>query len=701
MHLSENEGIEGNTFVVTGGLGFVGSTLCLELVRRGAREVRSLDKRSTSPWSNHLKKIGVRCIQVIQKRNTSVTAAPLPASLTLNGNPRASKRSKGRPPGTRSARSTPAAATILGFRRQHLRVTNPGISLLISQMDFSRFSNRLSRLVGFEARACLSSAKTTKDVLPVPSLSVGYSLEMGPLRSHCDSVQPNKDSISTHALISGYESRFYLPSPPSGLGSCRSIHGGLVLTQAFTETGNENPNPVDDRTMEDSEKICKILSNHSGFSGIESSLDRSGVKVSPSLVEEVLKKLSNAGVLALLFFRWAEKQEGFKHTTEIYNALMDALGKIKQFKLMWNLVNTMKSKALLTKDTFALIIRRYARARKIKEATETFEKMEKFCLKPELSDFNRYIDTLCKSRHVKKAQEVFDEMKKRRFTPDLRTYTILLEGWGQEQNEFKLKEVYTEMRGEGLQPDVVTYGIIINAFCKLRKYNEAIDLFREMEIKNLKPSPHIYCTLINGLGAEKRLKEALEFFEQSKAKGFKPEEPTYNAVIGAYCQSTRMFDAYRVVDEMRQYGVGPNARTYEIILHHLIKAGRRKEAFSLFQRTGTEFGCEPSLNIYSVIVKMFCDEERTDMAQRVWNEMKAKGFLPGMHMFSVLIKSLCDENKLDDACKYFQEMLDLGIRPPGQMYSKLKEALLEDGRKDIALILWQKLETLRKKPLVG
>ncbi|XP_042495346.1 short-chain dehydrogenase/reductase family 42E member 1 [Macadamia integrifolia] len=63
MHLSENEGIEGNTFVVTGGLGFVGSALCSELVRRGAREVRTLDLRSSSPWSDHLKKIGVRCIQ--------------------------------------------------------------------------------------------------------------------------------------------------------------------------------------------------------------------------------------------------------------------------------------------------------------------------------------------------------------------------------------------------------------------------------------------------------------------------------------------------------------------------------------------------------------------------------------------------------------------------------------------------------------
>lgn len=41
----------------------MGSALCLELVRRGAEEVRSLDPRSSSPWSIDLKKAGVKLIQ--------------------------------------------------------------------------------------------------------------------------------------------------------------------------------------------------------------------------------------------------------------------------------------------------------------------------------------------------------------------------------------------------------------------------------------------------------------------------------------------------------------------------------------------------------------------------------------------------------------------------------------------------------------
>ncbi|KAG1363263.1 short-chain dehydrogenase/reductase family 42E member 1 [Cocos nucifera] len=75
MHLSANEGIEGNRFVVTGGLGFVGSALCLELARRGAEEVRSLDPRPSSPWSGDLLHAGVRCIQGDVSRKKDIEKA--------------------------------------------------------------------------------------------------------------------------------------------------------------------------------------------------------------------------------------------------------------------------------------------------------------------------------------------------------------------------------------------------------------------------------------------------------------------------------------------------------------------------------------------------------------------------------------------------------------------------------------------------
>ena len=90
-----------------------------------------------------------------------------------------------------------------------------------------------------------------------------------------------------------------------------------------------------------------------------------------------------------------------------YNALIEALGKIKQFKVLWNLVSDMKHKGLLSKETFALISRRYARARKVREAVDAFEKIEKFGMKLGVPDYNRLIDTLSKSRNVRGSLECY------------------------------------------------------------------------------------------------------------------------------------------------------------------------------------------------------------------------------------------------------------------------------------------------------
>ncbi|GAA0171059.1 hypothetical protein LIER_25185 [Lithospermum erythrorhizon] len=474
----------------------------------------------------------------------------------------------------------------------------------------------------------------------------------------------------------------------------RLLHTGN-LSNTFTTI-----NPIDHNSVEQVEKICQKISSITDPKSIHSVLKSVQVEFSSALVEQVLRRLSNSGVLALSFFRFAEKQRGFECNVDCYNALVESLGKIKQFKMVWVLIDEMKRKGLLGRETFALVSRRYARARKVKEAIEAFEKMEKYGLKPELDDYNRILDTLSKSRHVGKAQEVFDKWKNIKFRPSIKSYTILLEGWGQEQNLLRLDEVYREMTADGFEPDVVSYGILINAYCKAKKYDKAIELYNEMERKGIKATPHVYCTLINSLGSDRRLDEALKFFELAKGCGYPLESPTYNSVVGAYCWSVRMHDAYRVVDEMRKCGVGPNSRTYDIILHHLVKVGRKKEAYSVFQNISKEPGCEPTVSTYEIIIRMFCNEDRTDMAVRVWNQMKARGVLPGMHMFSTLINSLCHENKLDDACKYFQEMLDMGIRPPCSLFSNLKQTLLDEGKSDTVVSLSQRVEKLRKTQIV-
>uniref|UniRef100_A0A803LJI4 Pentatricopeptide repeat-containing protein n=1 Tax=Chenopodium quinoa TaxID=63459 RepID=A0A803LJI4_CHEQI len=238
---------------------------------------------------------------------------------------------------------------------------------------------------------------------------------------------------------------------------------------------------------------------------------------------------------------------------------------------------------------------------------------------------------------------------------------------------------------------------LMNAYCKARKVSLAVEKLQEMEAKGIEPSGHIYCILINGLGSERKLGEALKMFEMSKANGV-AQAPTYNAVVWSYCWSLKFDEAFRMVEEMRRCKVGLNSRTYDIVIHHLGKAGKHEEAYSVFLKMSNDQGCDPSTCTYGIIMRMFCSKGELDKAVKIWNEMKAKGLIPAMHMFATMISSFRQANKLEDACKYFDEMMDLGIRPPAMVYSKLKQALLDEGKKDTAQSLTVKFNALRFAP---
>ncbi|CAA0833010.1 Pentatricopeptide repeat-containing protein -mitochondrial [Striga hermonthica] len=474
------------------------------------------------------------------------------------------------------------------------------------------------------------------------------------------------------------------------------------------ENAEEEQNPDDDDDGDDyaptkeAQTICKIILEAGNSRNLESALDSANVTkfLCPKLVLEVLKKLNNAGIFALSFFRWAEKKRGFHQTPDCYNALVESLGKIKQFKTVWSLVDEMRSKGILEKDTFALVCRRYARAKRVKEAIDAFEKMEsKYGLKPNLHDYNRLLDTLSKSTHVNRAQEVFDKWKNHRFRPNIKSYTILLEGWGRECNFLELDEVRRNMIDDGFGPDVVSYGILIKSHCRAKKFDEAVRLYQEMvEKANIKPTPHIYCTLINAFGPEKRLTEALKFFKLCKeSNDCVIEAPTYNSLIGAYCWSEKFDEAYKLINEMKKCGVGPNVRTYGIILHHLVKLRRTREAYGLFKR----MCCEPDSSTYEIMVRMFCNERRVDMAIGLLGEMKSRGLLPRMHMFAALIEGLCSGNRLDEAFGYFMEMLDMGIRPPDRLFKELKKCLVKEGKEDVVVVLAHRIGKLKGNVVVG
>ncbi|EXB60130.1 hypothetical protein L484_013395 [Morus notabilis] len=461
----------------------------------------------------------------------------------------------------------------------------------------------------------------------------------------------------------------------------------LLKRHSSTKPKRETPDPI--------QTICKIMSS-TPVAALDTALDHAGVRLTPEIAEHVLARFQNAGLLAHRFFQWAAKQRGYSHSVRAHHAAIESLAKIRQYQLMWELVSAMRSNDTLNVETFCIIMRKYARARKIDEALYTFNVMEKHGVSQNLAAFNGLLSALCKSRNVRKAQEIFDKMKDR-FEPDSKTYSILIDGWGKEPNLPRAREVFREMVDLGIKPDVVTYGIMVDVLCKAGRVDEAIESVRHMDSNGCKPTSFIYSVLVHTYGVESRIEDAVDAFMEMERRGVEADVVVYNALIGAFARVDRFKNAKRVLNDMNSKGVRPNSRTCNVMLNGLIGRGRTEEAVKVFRRMSKV--CEPDADTYTMMIKMFCEKGEVDMALEVWKHMKSKRFVPSMHMFSVLINGLCEKKDASRACVLMEEMIEKGIRPAGVTFGRLRQLLMKEGRDDVLKFLQQKMNLLVKEPL--
>ncbi|KAL2339741.1 hypothetical protein Fmac_007681 [Flemingia macrophylla] len=446
---------------------------------------------------------------------------------------------------------------------------------------------------------------------------------------------------------------------------------------------------------EASERVCKVMMTCPPLA-LDTALNQTGVRVSPEIVENVLKRFENAGMSAFRFFEWAENQKGYSHSVRAYHLMIESLARIRQYQIMWDLVNVMRKKGMLNVETFCIMMRKYARANKVDEAVYAFNVMDKYGVVPNLAAFNGLLSALCKSNNVRKAQEIFDAMNGR-FVPDSKTYSILLEGWGKAPNLPRAREVFREMVGAGCDPDVVTYGIMVDVLCKAGRVDEAVEVVKEMEAGNCRPTSFIYSVLVHTYGVEHRIEDAIDTFLEMARQGIKADVVVYNALIGAFCKVNRFKNVYRVLQEMECNGVAPNSRTCNVIISSMIGQGQTDRAFRVFRRMIKV--CEPDADTYTMMIKMFCEKKELEMALKIWKYMKKKQFVPSMHTFSALIKGLCEKGDAAKACVVLEEMMEKGIRPSRVTFGRLRQLLLKEGREDVLKFLHEKMNLLVKEPL--
>ncbi|XP_042489448.1 pentatricopeptide repeat-containing protein At3g22670, mitochondrial-like [Macadamia integrifolia] len=430
----------------------------------------------------------------------------------------------------------------------------------------------------------------------------------------------------------------------------------------------------------DVDKISRILKGRFGSpDAVVQALGGCNVKVSKDLVEKLLERFSNDWISAFGFFKWAQMQTGCSYSADIFNLMVDILGKSKQFDLVWELVEEMVNfGGLISLGTITKIMRRLARAGRWKDAIETFRGIEQFGMRKDNYTMNLLLEALCKERSVEHAQAAFLEFKNE-IPPDSRTFNILINGWNRARQMDKAWWTMEEMKRHGFQPCVVSYTSLIEAYCCEKDFRKVYAILDEMQAKGCSPNVITYTIIMHSLGKAKETHEAVEIYDRMKRNGCVPDTSFYNSLIYILSKAGRFQDARGIYEEISKSGNTPNVTTYNTLISAACEHSQEEMALKLLQEMEKNL-CKPDLKTYAPLLKMCCRKKWMKVLFSLLNDMFKKDVSIELGTYTLLVRGLCKSGKLDHACSFFEEIVSKGLVPRDCTYSMLVEEL---GRKNM------------------
>lgn len=437
-----------------------------------------------------------------------------------------------------------------------------------------------------------------------------------------------------------------------------------------------------DLTESDVDKISKVLRFPcKSPDAVVDALNQSRFVVSECLVEQILKRFSFEWIPSYGFFKWAKVQKDVTLSPDLYNLMVDNLGKSKKFGLMRELLDEMSHlQGYVSLNTMGKVMRRFAKSGKYEDAIGEFERMGEFGLRKDTSAMNLLIDAMVKGGSVEYAHKVYLNLKNH-IAPSVETYNILVHGWCKGARKIdEANKTVKDMEEHGFSPDVVTYTNFIDAYCREKDFRKVDAIFKEMQMKGCSPNVVTYTTTMKALGKAKELNKALDVYEKMKQNGCVPDNSFYSSLILMLGTSGRLKDCYDVFEDMPNQGVPPDTTTYNTMITIAARNSKEEDALKFLQKM-EESRCKPDICTYAPLFKMCCRMRRLKVLSFLLNHMFKNDVSMDLGTYALLVRGLCRNRNAKRACAVFELAVLRGLLPMDTMYDNLVKELEKESLK--------------------
>ncbi|KAK6919013.1 Pentatricopeptide repeat [Dillenia turbinata] len=467
--------------------------------------------------------------------------------------------------------------------------------------------------------------------------------------------------------------------------------------------------------------VSKILLLLDGSSTMEPNLSNYChnmlILLSPNFVTYMLKldAIREKPDIALRFFYWAGKQDGYKHKIECYVSLIDILSAHGNFNEIRVVTGELREMGfVMTAAAANSLIRSFGLVGTVEELLWVWRKMKENGIEPSLYTYNFLMNALVNSMFIESAERVFEAMEDGKIGPDVVTYNIMIKGYCKagktlkaigkfrdmevrnvepdkitymtliqacysEGDFYSCLGLYNEMVEKGLEIPVHAYSLVIGGLCKEGKSAEGYAVFESMIQRGCKSNVAIYTSLMDSFAKNGNVEEAMRLFERMRNEGLEPDEVTYGAIVNGLCKSGRLNEAMGYLDFCKSKGIGVNAMFYSSLIDGLGKAGRVDVAEELFEEM-LEKGCARDSYCYNALIDAFAKCGKMDEALGLLKKMEDEGCDQTVYTYTILIDGLFKEHRNEEALKLWDMMIDKGITPTVASFRALSIGLCLSGK---------------------
>ncbi|KAJ9184596.1 hypothetical protein P3X46_004308 [Hevea brasiliensis] len=382
------------------------------------------------------------------------------------------------------------------------------------------------------------------------------------------------------------------------------------------------------------------------------------------------------------------KESGYQPTASTYTEFMQHMFNLNQYQKGYELYNEMLERGIEADGVAIMaIVAGHVRQNKISEAWEAFNTMEDKGINPNWKSYSIFIKELCKVSRTDEILKVLYKMQGSKIfiNNELFKWVIVcMEKNGEKDNIQKVKQMQRICRLHYIQDEASREqelkvehnhnqsecGMIDQSEqgmidCHLLKplskgYNEQ-DL---QEISWILSSSDNWCTM----------REALE----KCTVHFTPELVV--EMLHNYCiHGNAVLHFFSWVG--LQTGYRHTTETYNMAMKISGRGKDFKHMRSLFYEMRRK-GCLITPDTWAIMIIQYGRTGLTEIALKIFNEMKDNGYNPTGSTYKYLIISLCGRKgrKIDEAIKIFQEMIRAGHIPDREVVESYLCCLCEAGK---------------------